>query len=257
MEFSNYLANELLDHTVNSSSLTSPTTVYLGLLTALSDDGDTLTEVTGGSYARQSVAWDAPLDGLTANTATVTFPTPTADWGTVTHAAIFDAASSGNALLYDTFAFPVTIFSGQLVRVSAGDMTTEIKSFALHGGAKTFRNNLVNHVLRNTSLTASDGYAALLTALSDGGDTVTEVTGGAYARVALSFPLAVDGALANDTPVSFPEATAGYSGNVTYVGVYDASTSGNLMYWRKIDSQTVEEGQTFKIPTGELTVTLD
>lgn len=257
MEFSNYLANQLLDHTVNSDALTSPTTVYIGLLESLSDDGDTYVEISAGSYARQSVAWDAPVDGLSANTSTITFPTPTTDWGTVTHAAIFDAVSGGNPLFYDTFAFPISIFTGQIVRVSAGQMTTELKSFALHGAATTFRNNLINHVLRNSTLTATDGYAALLTALSDGGDTVTEVTGGAYARIALSFPLALAGTLANDTTVSFPEATSAYPADVLYVGVYDASTVGNLMYWKKIAAQTVEEGQVFKIPAGELTLTLD
>jgi len=97
-DLSNYAENAIINHVFRNSALTSPTTVYVALFTAVSDaEAGTGTEVTGGSYARTAVTFGAPSNGVSTNS-TVTFPTATASWGTVTHFAVFDAATSGNAL---------------------------------------------------------------------------------------------------------------------------------------------------------------
>lgn len=82
-------------------SVTRPTTIHLGLFTAVtSAEAGTGTEVTGGSYARVTVtsSFGASTDGAGSNPAAITFAAPTATWGTVTHFAIFDAATAGNAI---------------------------------------------------------------------------------------------------------------------------------------------------------------
>lgn len=55
-------------------------------------------EVSGGSYARQTVTFGAPAVGsnLSSSSAIVTFPTPTGLWGVLTHFALMDAATGGN-----------------------------------------------------------------------------------------------------------------------------------------------------------------
>jgi hypothetical protein len=88
-------------------------TTWVGLFTtAPTTDASasfTGTEVTGGSYARVSVAssvWSAITGGSTApsqisNSSIITFVTPTASWGTVLAIGIFDAVTAGNLLWWN------------------------------------------------------------------------------------------------------------------------------------------------------------
>jgi hypothetical protein len=93
-EFSNFLENALINATLRNTTYTSPATVYVSLYTTDPTDADSGTEVSGGSYARTSATFDAPSNGVTQNSADVTFPTSTASWGTVTHIGIHDASTS-------------------------------------------------------------------------------------------------------------------------------------------------------------------
>lgn len=63
---SNYLEDAIIDHVFRNTALTSPTTVYVALFTAVSDaEAGTGTEVSGGAYARQAVTFAAPSNGVT------------------------------------------------------------------------------------------------------------------------------------------------------------------------------------------------
>jgi len=94
---STYLANKLLDHTVRNTAYTSPTTVYLALFTAMpAADGTGGTEVTGGSYARQAVTFNAASGGVSSSSGALTFSSMPA--AVVVGAALYDAASAGNML---------------------------------------------------------------------------------------------------------------------------------------------------------------
>src|SRR5688572_15936538 len=96
----NFAENKLLDHILGKTSYTMPTT-YVGLFTAAPGEAGGGTEVSGGSYARQALQpTTAAASGAADNSADVTFPAASADWGTVTHVGIFDASSGGNLLLY-------------------------------------------------------------------------------------------------------------------------------------------------------------
>lgn len=132
--FSNYLENKLIDHIFQNTTFTSPSTLYVGLLTAVSDgEAGTVTEVTGGSYARVAVTasnteWldTSGNNGTTSNVNAVTFPQATADWGTATHFGIFDAASSGNLLIYAALTTSRTITNGSTPSFAAGALTVQI-----------------------------------------------------------------------------------------------------------------------------------
>ncbi len=95
-EMSNYLENALINATLRNTSYTSPAAVYVGLYTSDPGEGNTGTEVSGGSYARTAVTFGSPSNGVSTNSASVTFPTATGTWGTVTHVGILDATTSGN-----------------------------------------------------------------------------------------------------------------------------------------------------------------
>ena len=122
MSFSNFLETEILDHVFAGAAYTAPTTKYLALFTALADgEAGSVTEVSGGGYARQSVAFTTS-GNTTSNNAAVEYPTATANYGTVTHVAVFDASTSGNMMAYATLSASKTIETGDVFRVPSGDL---------------------------------------------------------------------------------------------------------------------------------------
>lgn len=114
MSKSDYLENEILDHILGGSDYTRPATVYVAIYTATPNDAGGGTEVSGGSYARAAVTnnatnWPAASGGAKSNGSAITFPTPTAGWGTATSFGIFDASTGGNLLYYGNLSANKTI----------------------------------------------------------------------------------------------------------------------------------------------------
>jgi hypothetical protein len=126
-EMSNYLENALINATLRNTSYTSPTTVYVGLYTTDPGEGNTGTEVSGGSYARTAVTFGAPSNGVSTNSASVTFPTATGTWGTVTHVGILDASTSGNLLYYTALDASKSIASGDVFTISTGNLSVTLE----------------------------------------------------------------------------------------------------------------------------------
>lgn len=116
---------------------------------------------------------------------------------------------------------------------------------------------LINGTLRGTTYTApTTVYVGLYTSDPTDANTGTEVSGGSYARTAVTFGAPSDGVNTNSAAVEFPQAT-GTWGTVGWIGLLDASTSGNLLYHTALDaSKTIASGDIFKIATGSLSVTL-
>jgi len=133
--FTNYLEDKVINHLFGSTSYTKPSTWYVGLLTAVPSDSAAGTEVSGGAYARQALAWTITGSGTAqaATNAAVTFPTATTDWGTVQWAGIYDALTSGNlcafvALTKADFstANPKTINSGDIFKIDSGNLKIQL-----------------------------------------------------------------------------------------------------------------------------------
>ena len=121
--------------------------------------------------------------------------------------------------------------------------------------------SLLNATLNNTAFTTvATPYISLHTADPTDAGTGTEVSGGSYARTSASFgtPSVVGSSYRADTDadITFPTATASW-GTVTHIGIWNASSSGNLLYHTALDSsKTIDSGDIFKITTGNLTVAL-
>jgi len=118
-------------------------------------------------------------------------------------------------------------------------------------------NALINGTLRATTFTAPAAvYVSLHTADPTDAGTGTEVSGGSYARQAATFGAPSNGASTTTADITYPQATAGY-GTVTHIGIFDALTTGNLLYHSPLTtSKTIDTGDIFKITSGSLTVTL-
>ena len=124
-----YLEVELRKHLFRTGSYTKPTVMAVALFTAAPSDAGGGTEVSGGSYARVD---RPPLDanwsgasstsGATDNVAVITFPTASANWGTITHVALFDATSGGNMLFWGALAASKVVNTGDTFSIAAGDL---------------------------------------------------------------------------------------------------------------------------------------
>ena len=85
----------------------------------------------------------------------------------------------------------------------------------------------------------------------------TEVSGGSYARTSVTFTSASGGSSSNNADVTFPTATALW-GTVVAAGIYDSAGTPVLLWVGNLTtSKTIDVGDTFKIPSGQLTVSVD
>lgn len=123
-DFSNYAEGKVVEHALRNVSWTSPTTVYLALFTAVSDaEAGSGTEVSTGGYARQAITFGAHSNGAVANSVAVSFTASGANYGTVTHAGIFDASSAGNAIsIIKALASSRVVNDGDTLTFAIGDI---------------------------------------------------------------------------------------------------------------------------------------
>lgn len=134
-----FAENKIVDATLRAQAIGTPVTWYVALYTTCPTDSTAGTEATGGSYARVAVtaglaAWagtqsagstvaSSGTGGTTSNNAAITFPTPTASWGTVVCWAITDASTAGNIWIYSALTVSKTINIGDSVSFAAAAAT--------------------------------------------------------------------------------------------------------------------------------------
>jgi hypothetical protein len=101
-------------------------------------------------------------------------------------------------------------------------------------------------------------YVALYTAAPSDAGGGTEVSTGGYARQSVTFDAASSpgGTTSNNNVVSFTASGAGY-GTVTHVGIFDAVSSGNLLWHGSLTaSRTINDGDTLEFSVGNIDLTL-
>ena len=118
-------------------------------------------------------------------------------------------------------------------------------------------NALINGTLRATTYIApTTVYVSLHYSDPTDAGTGTELSGGSYARTAATFAAPTNGSSSTSANVAFPQATSNW-GTIGWIGIWDAQTSGNMLYHTALDAvKTIEIGDIFNIATGSLTVTL-
>lgn len=125
--FSDYTENLALNFLFTTNTATRPTAWYVGLFTAAPSDTGGGTEVSGSAYARK-VTGTITVSGTSPTTATnsaaIEFAAASGgNWGTVTHAAIFDALTTGNMLAWAPLTTSRTINDGDVFRIPASSLT--------------------------------------------------------------------------------------------------------------------------------------
>ena len=122
---------------------------------------------------------------------------------------------------------------------------------------------LLDHVFGAAAYTApATLYVALsTTTITDAGGNMTEPSGNAYARVAVTnnatnWPAAAAGAKANGTAITFPTATGSW-GTIIDFAIMDAATAGNMLgYGTLTTAKAVTTGDTPSFAIGDLDITL-
>jgi len=125
---SDYLENQIIDHIFRGATYGKPAGIHLALFTAAPTDAGGGTEVAGGAYARVDMVQgdttnvgtggettavaSAGTSGQTSNANILTFPAPTANWGSISAIGVFDAAAAGNLLFWVSLATPKTVNNG-------------------------------------------------------------------------------------------------------------------------------------------------
>ena len=133
--FTNYLEDKVINHLFGGTAYTVNFTWYCGLLTAVPSDSGAGTEVSGGSYARQSLAWTITGSGTAqaATSAALTFPTATADWGNIQWAGVYDALTGGNLVAFEVLtkadfstANPKVVNTGDIFKIDTGNLKIQL-----------------------------------------------------------------------------------------------------------------------------------
>lgn len=118
-------------------------------------------------------------------------------------------------------------------------------------------NKIVDHVFGGSAYTAPGTiYLGLFTSNPDEDGSGTEVSGNNYSRKAVSFTV-TGNAATNASAIEFDVASGSW-GTITHVGLYDASTTGNLMAYAALSaSKAIASTDVFRVPAGDLDITLD
>jgi hypothetical protein len=116
---------------------------------------------------------------------------------------------------------------------------------------------ILDHVFGGNAYTApSTLYVALYTATPNDAGGGTELSGSGYTRKSAAFT--TSGATTSNTGAVEYDTATGNWGTITHIGVFDAATSGNLLaYGALSSSKAVDTGDVFRIPAGDLDITLN
>lgn len=120
-------------------------------------------------------------------------------------------------------------------------------------------NLLLNWLMTTDSVTRPTAwYVGLFTAAPNDAGGGTEISGDGYSRQSATWDTATGtgGTTANDSDISFT-ASGGNWGDVTHIGIFDASTDGNLIWHGAMtSSKTVNDGDTLQFSTGNIDLTI-
>jgi|TARA_R110000764_G_scaffold94127_3_gene177897 hypothetical protein len=125
-------------------------------------------------------------------------------------------------------------------------------------------NKVLDHVLTSTSYSAPgtrylglfDNDASTTAANLEAGIITDEISGNGYVRETVAFAGASNGTSSTNATVTFAAAT-GTWGTITHIAVMDAATNGNVLFWGAVtSSKLIENGDTFQVSSGNLTISL-
>lgn len=127
------------------------------------------------------------------------------------------------------------------------------------GKSDYLENKILDHALRNVAYTPpATVYVGLYTAAPTDAGGGTEVSGNAYARKAAAFGAASGGVSSNTGVITFDTPTPSGWGTVSHIGIFDAVSAGNMLYWAPLAvARTVLAGEPPFFAIGSITISED
>lgn len=237
------------DHAIGKAAWTMPAGVFLALFTASpGENGSLVSEISGGSYARQALTAAMgvadSVTGIATSTSAITFPVPTAAWGLNLYGVIIDSVTlgAGNVLFYTPWANPGVVNNGDpAVVVPAGAITVSIAGTTLAMASSYLMKKLVDKSLAKADWAMPAGvfHGLLASDPTVAGTLASEVAVGAYTRQALTAAMSAfdptTGISSNVNAIAYATPTADYP-TVNYSIVADAVSAGNVLFSNQLPS---------------------
>lgn len=118
---SNYVLDKINNQLYQGAAISLGTNRYLALYTTNPTAANTGTEATGGSYARQSITFNASSSGVSTNSNTITFSSLAA--GAYAYYGVLDAATAGNLIVFGALPSTINANTGDTVTIAAGGIS--------------------------------------------------------------------------------------------------------------------------------------
>ena len=264
-----YLENGVLN-VLRGVTFAAPANCYLAIF--LNDPGESGaggTEVSYNGYKRMEVDFSAPADsngGLgVQNLTDITFPTPTAAAGTITHIGVLDSLSGGNMLARAELVEPLVIVfptpdqtAGTITHVGVMDsivggnmlargelieplvigtgeppvfLAGDVLFYLTGNLSKAWKTKVLN-IFRGQSIQGITPHFSLWNGSPEASGS--ELSGDNYQRVPLTFGAPAEQASGqiiarNSAAASFPRPSTAW-GTWNYSALYSAATSGEPVY---------------------------
>lgn len=235
-----YLENGVLN-ALRGVTFSAPAKCWLALyLNDPGESGTAGTEAGYSGYQRMEIDFSAPADanGGTGiqNLTDITFPTPAAAAGTITHIGVLDSITGGNMLARGELVEPLVIGAGEPPVFLAGDVL-----FYLTGNlSRTWKTKVLN-LFRGTTVQGITPYFSLWNGSPEASGS--ELSGENYQRLALTFGAPAEqpsGQIIarNAAAASFPRPSTAW-GTWTHSALYSAASSGDPVYIKAL-TETVD-----------------
>ena len=268
----NYLEAQIINHLFRTATFAKPPAIYIGLLETITDgEVPTVTEASYPGYARQQVVqadanWTPPAGGTQrfSNANTITFPANTGvtpgDDQTLVGYGVYDAASGGNLLIYDTLAAPVLMEGG--ASAEPADFTAGQLGITFQFSTDALALLVGNHLLRaNTwAKPATLTYHLYQTVPAQDGTGGVEVSGGSYAALNVGPAdanwTAPDPALGTSNAVLFTFAVPTATWTINGATYQDGATILSRYSYAATRTRTAGSSAC-RLPIGRLTYVVD
>ena len=251
-----FLENGVLN-TLRGVTFAAPARCYLALyLNDPGESGASGTEVSYTGYKRMEIEFSAPADtsggvGI-QNLADITFPTPPAAVGTVTHIGVLDSLVGGNMLARNELVEPLVIGAEEPPVILAGDAL-----FYLTGDLSKVWKAKVLNVFRGASIQGVTPYYSLWNGSPEANGS--ELSGSNYQRVPLTFAAPVEQpsgqvTTSNADDTAFPRPTPPW-GTWTHTAICTAETSGEPIWViARTEPKTIKRGYMPRMAKGSVVV---
>lgn len=118
-------------------------------------------------------------------------------------------------------------------------------------------NALANATIRNTAYTSpANVYATLYSVAPTVSTSGTELTGNGYSRQLTTFAAPSAGVAASNVAVTFGAASGNNWPTVVAVGIVDASSSGNILYFNTISGRNIKIGDSLVFDSGNIIISI-